>query len=244
MKLFTDSANVGDKYITITDRGDIRHLTKVLRLGKGASVEVSDSVQWEYAAKIESVDEDRVLLRIVDKQAFAREPRLEVTLFQGIPKAGKMENIIQKCVELGVSSVVPVFMERTVVVDKGNFGKKLERWQKISDEAVKQCRRGRVPQIGEALSSDQLVSRLGGYDLVLLPYENENRRSIKDHLRSLRERPETAAIIIGPEGGFSEREAKAFTDAGASSVTLGKTVLRTESAGMAALAMVMYELEL
>ena len=98
MKLFTDSANVGGKYITIADRGDIRHMLRVLRLGEGDVVEVSDSVRWEYTARIISAEEERVLLQIMDKQAFAREPELEVTLFQGIPKAGKMEGIIQKCV--------------------------------------------------------------------------------------------------------------------------------------------------
>ncbi len=244
MKLFTDSAHVGDRYITITDKGDIRHLTKVLRLGKGDTVEVSDSACWEYTAEIEEITESEVLLRIVDKQAFAREPALLVTLFQGIPKAGKMENIIQKCVELGVYAIVPVFLERTVVVDKGNFRKKLDRWQKISDEAVKQCRRGLVPQIETPLAEDGLLRRLQEYDLVLLPYENEQSRTLKDCLRELTERPRTVAVIIGPEGGFSAREAEAFIRAGAVSVSLGKTVLRTETAGMAALAMLMYELEL
>ncbi len=244
MKLFTDSAHVGDRYITITDKGDIRHLTKVLRLGKGDTVEVSDSACWEYTAEIEEIAETEVLLRIVDKQAFAREPALLVTLFQGIPKAGKMENIIQKCVELGVHAIVPVFLERTVVVDKGNFRKKLDRWQKISDEAVKQCRRGLVPQIETPLAEDGLLKRLQEYDLVLLPYENEQSRTLKDCLRELTERPRTVAVIIGPEGGFSAREAEAFIRAGAVSVSLGKTVLRTETAGMAALAMLMYELEL
>ena len=244
MKLFTDSANVGGKYITIADRGDIRHMLRVLRLGEGDVVEVSDSVRWEYTARIISAEEERVLLQIMDKQAFAREPELEVTLFQGIPKAGKMESIIQKCVELGVSAVVPVFMERTVVVDKGNFRKKLDRWQKISDEAVKQCKRGRVPLIEDPISSSEAVQKTDDFDLVLLPYENERNYTIKDHLRSLSEKPKSVAVIIGPEGGFSDREAAEFTDRGAVSVTLGKTVLRTETAGMAALAMIMYELEL
>ena len=127
---------------------------------------------------------------------------------------------------------------------RGNFRKKLDRWQKISDEAVKQCRRGLVPQIETPLAEDGLLKRLQEYDLVLLPYENEQSRTLKDCLRELTERPRTVAVIIGPEGGFSAREAEAFIRAGAVSVSLGKTVLRTETAGMAALAMLMYELEL
>ena len=246
MRIFTDAANIGDKYIKITDKGDIKHMIKVMRLAEGDTVDVSDSMEWEYTAEIISVDADEVLLAITDKQKFAREPVTRVTLFQGVPKAGKMETIIQKCVELGVHAIVPVFMERTVVVEKGNFGKKLDRWQKISDEAVKQCKRGMIPQIEEQLQFKEMLPVLAEYDLILFPYENESNFSIKDCLRNLPadQKPETIAIVIGPEGGFSDKEAELMDENGAVRVTLGKTILRTETAGMAALAMTMYELEL
>lgn len=244
MRLFVDAGCIKDKYIKITDRGDIRHLSKVLRLKAGDSVDVSDSMEWEYRTEIVSIDEEEVLLSIVDKQKFAREPELAVTLFQGIPKAGKMETIIQKCVELGVHAIAPVFMERTVVVEKGNFAKKLDRWQKISDEAVKQCKRGVVPEIGQQLRFSQMLEKLSDFDLILFPYENEGDYSIKDCLRALQQKPKSVAIVIGPEGGFSDREAEELDEANAVRVTLGKTILRTETAGMAALAMTMYELEL
>jgi len=246
MRIFTDAAKIGDKYIKITDKGDIKHMTKVMRLSEGDTVDVSDSMEWEYTAEIISVDSDEVLLAIVDKQKFAREPEIRVTLFQGVPKAGKMETIIQKCVELGVHAIVPVFMERTVVVEKGNFGKKLDRWQKISDEAVKQCKRGMIPQIEDQLQFKEMLPKLADFDLILFPYENESNYSIKDCLRSLPTdaRPQTVAIVIGPEGGFSDKEAELMDEHGAVRVTLGKTILRTETAGMAALAMTMYELEL
>ena len=244
MRLFADAGCIGDKYIKITDQGDIRHLSKVLRLREGDEIDVSDSMEWEYRAEIVRIDEEEVLLVILDKQKFAREPNLEVTLFQGIPKAGKMESIIQKCVELGVHAIIPVFMERTVVVDKGNFSKKLDRWQKISDEAVKQCKRGMVPQVGRQRPFSEMLDKLRNYDLILFPYENEGDYSIKDCLRGLAEKPRSVAIVIGPEGGFSDKEAAALDEAGAARVTLGKTILRTETAGMAALAMTMYEQEL
>ena len=244
MRIFTDPVNIGDKYIAIKDRGDIKHMIKVMRLREGDRVDVSDSAQWEYETEIDQISEDEVLLRILDKQAFAREPEVKVTLFQGVPKAGKMETIIQKCVELGVHAITPVFMERTVVVEKGNFGKKLERWQKVADEAVKQCRRGLIPEIKDQLRFREMVSQLGDFDLVLFPYENESGYSIKDCLRNLSSKPASVAIIIGPEGGFADSEAELLDEAGAVRVTLGKTILRTETAGMAALAMTMYELEL
>ena len=181
-------------------------------------------------------------LRITDKQSFAREPVTRVTLFQGIPKAGKMDLIVQKCVELGIDSIVPVFMERTVVNDNGKIGKKTERWQKISDEACKQCRRGIVPHIADAVSHSEMMDMLDDFDLVLFPYENETGNTIKDSLRNLSTKPKTVAIVIGPEGGFSDSEAKNLKKY--ECVSLGKTILRTETAGIAALAMTMYELEL
>lgn len=244
MRIFTDPANVSDKYIAITSKGDIKHMIRVMRLNIGDNVDVSDGAEWEYSTVIDEISEDEVLLKIIDKQKFAREPETLVTLFQGVPKGTKMETIIQKCVELGVYEITPVFMDRTVVVEKGNFGKKLDRWQKISDEAVKQCKRGVIPEINDQIKFKEMIPGLADFDLILFPYENESNFSIKDCLRGLTEKPKTIAIIIGPEGGFSDSEASLLDDAGAVRVTLGKTILRTETAGMAALAMTMYELEL
>ena len=243
-RFFVDAADIGENSIYIDSKEDIRHMIKVLRLVSGDHIEVSDSMEWEYEAEIISIDEHCVEARILDKQKFAREPEVKVTLFQGIPKQSKMETIVQKCVELGVFSIVPVFTERTVVVDKGNFRKKQDRWQKVSAEAVKQCRRGIVPEIGQAVKFAQMAEQLKAFDLVLFPYENETGTTMKDCLRNLKQRPETIALIIGPEGGFSDKEADRLKELGANCVTLGKTILRTETAGPAALSMVMYELEL
>lgn len=243
-KFFVDYHDVKESTIRITDTDDRKHMTKVLRLGIGDSISVSDSVQFEYAAEIVAIEKDYIEARILDKQKFAREPELKITLFQGVPKQGKMETIIQKTVELGAYSIVPVFTDRTVVVDHGNFHKKIERWQKIADEAVKQCKRGIIPQIQREMTFQKMINSLVKYDLILFPYENEEDYSIKDYLRSLTEKPKTAAIIIGPEGGFSDSEAQVIIKHGARSVTLGKTILRTETAGMTAIAMTMYELEL
>lgn len=137
-RFFVKPSDVEGKYIYLTDKQDLHHMKKVLRMSIGDEMDISDGASWEYHVEIEELSDKEATLLILDKQKFAREPEILVTLYQGIPKAGKMEEIIQKCVELGVNSIVPVFMERTVVVDKGNFGKKLDRWQKISDEAVKQ----------------------------------------------------------------------------------------------------------
>ena len=260
-RFFTEPENIGTNTITIDNTDDLHHMMKVLRLKEGDEVDVSDGVQWEYRARIESLSREEAELLILDKQAFASEPSVKVTLFQGIPKQGKMETIIQKCVELGVYEIVPVFMDRTVVVDRGKFGRKIERWNKVSAEAVKQCRRGIVPHVADPIKTvDMLRDRdnsgtpdmLEEFDLVVLPYENEKGTTIKDVLRQAAGGQETAAggspervaVIIGPEGGFSDEEAIAIIGAGGKSVSLGRTILRTETAGMAALAMIMYELEL
>lgn len=243
-KFFVDSGNVKENTILITDEDDRKHITKVLRFGIGDQIMVSDTVEFEYDTEIIAIEKDYIEAKILDKQKFAREPELKITLYQGIPKQGKMETIIQKNVELGIHSIVPVFTDRTVIVDHGNFQKKIDRWQKIADEAVKQCKRGIVPRIQREIKFQNMLNEIVKYDLILFPYENEENTSIKDCLRKLDKKPRDAAIIIGPEGGFSEQEAEALIKAGSQSVTLGKTILRTETAGMAAVAMTMYELEL
>ena len=255
-RFFVDQKNVMDGEILITDREDIHHITKVLRLKEGDVCDISDSAEWEYSVELTSISKDEVRTKILDKQKFAKEPTLKLTLFQGVPKQGKMETIIQKSVELGVHNIVPVFTARTVVLPNDNFGKKIERWQKVSAEAVKQCKRGIIPRIENAVSFAEMLEIIkpkkdgaGKFDAVLFPYENEENYSIKSALRELKETfgepiPQNVAIVIGPEGGFSDDEADELKDAGVYCVSLGKTILRTETAGPAAIAMVMYELEL
>lgn len=259
-RFFVAPEDVGAEYITVENKEDLHHMYKVLRLKTGDEIDVSDGDMWEYHGRIESLEPDCCQVEILDKQKFSAEPDTKIILFQGIPKQGKMELIVQKAVELGACGIVPVFMDRTVVTDKGNFGKKIQRWQKVSNEAVKQCKRGIIPQVEVAVKMPEVIRRFAGFDLVLFPYENEDGTTIKDVLRPLAggsdaeagsignsgksARPEKIAIIIGPEGGFSEKEAAQIVEAGGKSVSLGKTTLRTETAGLAAIAMTLYELEL
>ena len=251
-RFFVPPENVGEKYITIDDKNDLHHMERVLRLSAGDRLDISDSQVWEYRTEIVSIDEDCAKVLMLDKQDFSSEPDIKITLFQGIPKQGKMELIVQKAVELGVSSIIPVFTDRTVVSDKGNFSKKIQRWQKISDEAVKQCRRGIIPQISQAVKMTEVIDSFGDFDLVLFPYENEDGVTIKDVLRQQNGSSDNAkelnvesiAVIIGPEGGFSREEAERITGSGGKSVSLGKTILRTETASLAALSMIIYEMEL
>lgn len=248
IKFFVGEEAVTSSRIYLEDAQDIKHLARVLRAKVGDAVTIADGTGWEYETEIEEICETCVTLRIVDRQKDATEPQTRVTLFQGVPKAAKMETVIQKTVELGVDAIVPVFTARTVVVEKGNFSKKLMRWQKIADEAVKQCKRGRIPQVEPQIDFAEMCGRLADYDLVICPYENETGRTIKDCLRPAcgQDVPRRVALIIGPEGGFADAEIAALRalPQPAEIVSLGKIILRTETAGMAALAMIMYAYEL
>ena len=243
-RFFVAPNQIGDEFIIINDQGDVSHIKNVLRLNKGNEIDISDSSSWEYKARIESVDNNEVKAKILDKQRFYREPSRKITLFQSLPKQKKMDEIIQKSIELGVSEIIPVFTSRSIIDSGTDMDKKVERWKRIAGETVKQCQRGRIPQIIPPISFAHMVKYLAAYDLILFPYENETETNIKGCLRHLDTDPEQIAIIIGPEGGFSDSEAKELIEHNAHSVSLGKTILRTETAGPASVAMVMYELEL
>ena len=210
----------------------------------GDLIEISDGDTWEYEGEILNIDDDQVEVKIVDKQKFAREPEIDITLYQGVPKSGKMELIVQKNVELGVKTFVPTFMDRTVVSGMDKYKKKIERYNSIAMEAAKQCRRGIIPTVTDPIKFKELLSKLDDYDLVIFPYENESNFTIKNYLEGLTEKPKKVAIVIGPEGGFSDSEVASLNEKGIESVTLGNTILRTETAGIATVAMVMYQLEI
>ena len=241
-RFLAKKANILANEVIIDELKDIHHITRVLRLGNGDAIGVFDSEGWEYHVEISAVSQKEIRGRIIDKSRNAREPEIKVTLFQGIPKHGKMESIIQKSVELGVNGIVPVFMARTERKAANN----MTRWRKISEEAVKQCRRAVVPEISEEASYEDMIRALKSmqFDAAIFAYENEECHTIKEALKGIENKPRSIAVVIGPEGGFSDEEAAALKEAGGKPVSLGKTILRTETAGPAAIAMIMYELEM
>ena len=216
------------------DALDAQHAVRVLRLTAGDEVELMDAGR-RYAAAIEAAGPDGVRVRIT-RVLPSTEPRVRVTLFQGLPKAEKMELIVQKCTELGVYEVQPVAMERCVAQIKDKDAeKKRERWQKIAREAAKQCGRAQVPQVHAPATLAQLAQALSGMDLLMVPWEDARDGSIRNALEKLPEGAARIGIVIGPEGGMSEKEARCLEDFGGKLVTLGARILRTETAGMAAL---------
>ena len=162
-----------------------------------------------------------------------------------MPKADKLEWIIQKCTELGISEIVPVITDRVIVkLDEKSTSKKLERWNKIALEASKQSGRQKVPEVKKPINLKNLVENISKYDILLFPYECEKETTLKSALRNLDKKCKNIAILIGPEGGFSEEEVELFHFENVKQVTLGPRILRTETAGLVTLAMLLYELEL
>lgn len=240
-RFFVDSAQISGEVVTISGE-DLKHIKNVLRLKKGEEVSICDGEENDYVAVIESIDSQEVQLSIVDSFKSKGEAPIKLKLYQGLPKGDKMELIVQKCTELGVSEIVPMATKRAVVKlsDEKKISKKLERWQKIAEEAAKQSKRGRIPLVNRLVTLKEAVSELGEGELALMLYESESENSLKKALRGYGGK--TVSVFVGPEGGFEESEAEILKDAGAKVVSLGNRILRTETAGLAASAVIMYEL--
>lgn len=222
---------------TITGE-DVAHITRVLRLGEGDCICLCDGQGIEYTARISAVEKQAVQAELLEKRSCESEAAHRIILYQALPKAGKLETIIQKCVELGVAEIRPIYTARCVVRPDG-FEKKLPRYSRVAYEAAKQSRRGVIPAVRPVQALEQCGFRAHG--LTLLAYEEARERSLKQALQA--NPVQEIALVIGPEGGFAPGEAAYLQNMGACAVGLGKRILRTETAGMAMLAMVLYELE-
>lgn len=219
--------------------GDSRHLKTILRAEVGDLIAVVTESN-EYNAEIIEINKEDIICEIVEEINRNNETKVNVTLCQGIPKQTKMETIIQQNVELGVKSFIPLITERTVVKlnDKDREQKKLERWRKIAKESSKQSKRNLIPTVEEIVTVKEMVERLRNEDAeIIVPYELEDMKMLKDVLS---EPKKNYYIIIGPEGGFDIKEIEMFKEIGAHIVTLGKRILRTETAGIVAASVVMY----
>ena len=223
---------------------DVNHIVHVLRMKVGEEVSVHDDVNRKYLCRIEKLLEERVVLSIVEQQESDTELSCPIYLFQGLPKGDKMEWIIQKCVELGVHAIVPVATKRAVVkLDEKKAQKKVNRWNAIAESAAKQAGRALIPQIATCITFEKALRMCNGLDAVLIPYEKaEGMQHARDQVRALHGK-HSIGIFIGPEGGFEESEIEAARAAGAIPITLGHRILRTETAGLTMLSILMFELE-
>ena len=254
-RFYVDGCSEADKSIRITGE-DVNHILNVLRLGVNDEITVSDGSSRDFLCRITECDSQYILANIIDIYDNNSELPVDIYLFQGVPKGDKLETIIQKCVELGVHSIIPVMMERTIVkLDDKKQSKKLSRYQLISESAAKQSRRGIIPEVCEYMSmKEAFLYAKEHMDIILFPYEfaegmDESRKIIEnivsevDKQRDDQQDKKTIGIFIGPEGGFADMEAKELQEIGAKTMSLGHRILRTETAGMTVMSILSFMLD-
>ena len=248
-KFFVKEEQIQENQIIILGQ-DVNHIKKVLRAKIGDELQICNSQNGEnFLCEIDNLEEEKIICQIKEKIQEQVESNIEVTIFQGLPKADKMEYIIQKSVELGVYDITPVEMKRCVVkLNEKDKSKKIERWQKISEVAAKQCGRDIIPQITNIINIKNICNLIQEYDMVLVAYENEEKNTLKEQLENIKKQNNSKSkvkigIIIGPEGGLEEKDVETLKENGAKVITLGRRILRTETVALNVLSIIMYELE-
>lgn len=244
-KFFTPKELInGDVAKIIGD--DVKHIYKVLRISEGEKVTLNNCEGVEYLGRVKSVSKQEVLIEILEKLESNNESDVKIYLFQGLPKSQKMDLIVQKGTELGIAEFIPTITHRVDVKLKGEF-KKLDRLNRIALEAAKQSKRSIIPKVSQPIEFDEVLEKTNSLDLLIVPYENANNFGIKTLINKLRKENvidnlKTIGIFVGPEGGIEEYEIERLKDKGAHIVTLGKRILRTETAGFVATSLIQYEL--
>lgn len=223
---------------------DVNHIKNVLRMRIGEQVKVSDSTGTCYLTEIKEFGDGKAELWILEEEKAETELPSRMILFQGLPKADKMEWIVQKSVELGVSEIVPVAMGRCVVkLDEKKAAKKVQRWNAIAESAAKQSGRAMVPVVQNVMHMQEAMEYASQTDVVLIPYELAKNMEETRKVISAINKGQSIAVFIGPEGGFETEEVEAVLEKGGHAITLGKRILRTETAGLTMLSLLMYHLE-
>lgn len=242
-RFFIEPSQIQDRKIYV-EGPDVNHMKNVLRMKPGEQVMISDGGGTQYLCELESLETKQGRLRIVDTWKENRELSSKIYLFQGIPKSDKMELIIQKATELGVYELIPVVTGRTVVkLDDKKAEKKLLRWKTIAEAAAKQSGRSMIPRVHEVMTFTEALAFGQALDVLLIPYEKaEGMESTRQAIEKIQP-GQSVGIFIGPEGGFEESEVEQAMSCKAAPVTLGRRILRTETAGFVVLSMLLYHLE-
>ncbi|QSX08388.1 16S rRNA (uracil(1498)-N(3))-methyltransferase [Alkalibacter rhizosphaerae] len=232
--------NPGEELVLTEDNHD--HLSKSLRMRMGDTIVICDGNRTDYVARIQEMTKKETKVVVESRLLNASEAPVSITLFQGIPKGQKMDVIVQKAVELGVTTIVPLYTHRSIPKER-DMQKKIIRWNKIALEAAKQSGRGMIPQVEESVELLDLSQKLSDHHVNLVAYEEQQNQQLK-HILTKRPMPVSAGIIIGPEGGFDPSEIRWLEQRHVQVVGLGPRILRTETAAMAMLSMMLYEWEL
>ncbi|MCI9081325.1 MAG: 16S rRNA (uracil(1498)-N(3))-methyltransferase [Lachnospiraceae bacterium] len=240
-QFFVEPEQIHGEEIVITG-SDVNHIKNVLRMRTGEQLRISDNEGGDFYCKIQNMEEQRIILQITGP-AEDTEPGIRITLFQGLPKGDKMELVIQKAVELGVFQIIPVAMKNCVVkLDEKKAKAKQLRWQAIAESAAKQSKRSIIPQIGKVMSFKEAAEYASKLDVRLLPYENQRGMAHTREVMGGIQKGSSVGIFIGPEGGYDSQEI-ALVQEQMEMISLGNRVLRTETAGLCALSMLLYALE-
>ena len=244
-KFFINENQINENRVFI-DGDTASHLIKVLRIKTGEEIIVNCQNGFDYFCEVNYVDKQNVECEVIKKEPCETESDYKITLFQGLPKGDKLEMIIQKTVELGVFEIVPVNTKYAVVKSE-NIDKKNLRLNKISEEASKQCMRGIIPNVANVINFNEVINQIKNFDLFFVCYEKQdNAENLKKDLQNIfngKSDVKNIGIFIGAEGGFSEEEILRLKENGCNIVSLGKRILRTETAGIMFLSVLMYELE-
>lgn len=244
-KIFVETNQIQEDNITIMGP-DVNHIATVLRMQKGEKLQICNQDTLEnYMVTIQEIQKEKILTKVIEKLQTTVESNVKIDLYQGLPKADKMEFIIQKTTELGIDSITPVDMVRCVVkLEEKEAKKKIERWQKIAVSGAKQSKRDKIPTVESKAKLREVASKIENYDVFLIAYEDEKENSLKQELQKI-EPKETykIGILVGPEGGLEEKEVRELQEKGAKVVSLGKRILRTETAPIAMVSNILYELE-
>lgn len=242
-QFFVDDAQVHEHEIVI-EGSDVNHIRNVLRMKIDERIRISNMSGKAYFCHITLITEDMVVAEIDSEDDNGTELGNRITLFQGLPKGDKMELIIQKAVELGVYKIVPVSMKNCVVkLDEKKATKKVERWQAIAESAAKQSKRTIIPLIDKPVPYKLALEKAGKLDVTLVPYENERGMDATRQIMGQIKKGQSIGIVIGPEGGFAPEEIKLADDNDMHRISLGRRILRTETAGLATLAMLVFNLD-
>lgn len=240
---FIRSEQIEKDYAVITG-SDVNHIKNVLRMAPGERLLLSDGTGQDYIGEIEKLEAEAVQLKVLSEEAGSHELPAKLYLFQGLPKSDKMELIIQKAVELGVYEIIPVASKRTVVkLDAKKEQHKQKRWHQIAESAAKQSKRSIIPDVTSVKTFQEALAYAGDFDYNVIPYECAvNMDETRNYIRQCKN-GSSIGVFIGPEGGFEESEIMLAKQEGIFPVTLGKRILRTETAGLAILSVLMFELE-
>ena len=238
MSFFVSSSDISDNSVYFSPE-DSKHIYQVLRMSAGEDISVCDDSSHKHICRLISVSKDSCVAQILSTEEYSNQPTAQVTVYAGMSKGDSFDYLIQKCVECGVYAIVPFISERCIArPTKDEFEKKIKRYQKIADEAVRQSKRSNRVMIGNILTYDKALSAASSHGTPLFLYDNENQKSLSTVLN--RSDGIDYSVFTGPEGGFSESEVSKALDCGMSVVSIGPRIMRCETAPVAALCAIMY----